>query len=248
MIKKLNNSFSHFKSFTGKYDIFFIVSILVVFVFFNTLKTYEGYGFYDYVYLTIADGVGVVIFFSMFTYINNRILKNLNNSCEILPRFESKTKYFQHTINKMLKTNLFIYTTFLLFTLFILVFKSDSLGKSYYVYNIPSYVYIIFFIIRYFSIIFILSIISVFIYRTFKNNIFLTIPLIIISLPNFFPVIMNDKVNSILEMKLLYFHYIEYIKYSSFPLEVSLSFLYILLLVGVLLMIINFSIKRSIGD
>lgn len=248
MIKKLNSGFSHFKSFMGKYDIIFMVSILVVFVFFNTLKTYDDYGFYDYVYDTITGGVGVSIFFIIFTYINNKLLKKLNNTCEILPRFEDKKAYFKYTIKKMFNYNLFIYATFLVVTIVILMFKSSDFGANYYSSNIPQYIYVIFFIVRYFSILFILSVISAYIYRTFKNNVFLAIPIIIVALPYFFLLYTDEQVNSIMEMKLLYFDYLKFTKYSSFALEISLSLLYILILIGILLIIINISTKRSIGD
>lgn len=142
-------------------------------------------------------------------------------------RLENKINYTKRIIKIILMATIFFIIIFLLLYVICLNFQlvNNFAVKQYQYYGISNIIYILFYLIKYFIILILLSIIVGLIHHRFSYK--GSVPLILIVLSGFYLVEMQSGVVS---FQPLLWNYFMLLNYGSFTMEICYSALYILIL------------------
>lgn len=188
----------------------------------------------------------IILLFAFNFFTIYKIINMFKDNEIILLRYHKKIDYFRLCISNSLKSSILYYIIFVSFIILFTFIFSNNIGNTlYYYYGISSFLYLVLYLIRLFAILYLIALISAFIMQFINNKIVYIVPLI-------FPFVLllssgniNVNIDSILDFKLNFVYYLSYNHYSNFILEIFMSLLYIMLLVGVLIFIIKLFLNRK---
>lgn len=188
----------------------------------------------------------IILLFAFNFFTIYKIINMFKDNEIILLRYHKKIDYFRLCISNSLKSSILYYIIFVSFIILFTFIFSKNIGNTlYYYYGISSFLYLVLYLIRLFAILYLIALISAFIMQFINNKIVYIVPLI-------FPFVLllssgniNVNIDSILDFKFNFVYYLSYNHYSSFILEIFMSLLYIMLLVGVLIFIIKLFLNRK---
>lgn len=236
MKKRLDNYIIDTITSTPQFKILFILSIFLAFYgayglgvnnkdFFGTILISFSSGYFNLGFLLLLF-VNTIYFCSWFSRYDSYII-----------RLQDKKNYLRQMVHQGLKLNLIWLLCFFLIYLIILFFTNFGYfqGSEIFDYGITSHIYVVFYLIRYFSLSSFLSlfIICFYIFLGEKKTMVLSFIFFIGYILTFF-LDVNLSSNA---FKILPYSYYTLYDYGSFSLEIVYSFLYLLLL-GILFYIL----------
>lgn len=188
----------------------------------------------------------IILLFAFNFFTIYKIINMFKDNEIILLRYHKKIDYFRLCISNSLKSSILYYIIFVSFIILFTFIFSNNIGNTlYYYYGISSFLYLVLYLIRLFAILYLIALISAFIMQFINNKIVYIVPLI-------FPFVLllssgniNVNIDSILDFKFNFVYYLSYNHYSNFILEIFMSLLYVMLLVGILIFIIKLFLNRK---
>lgn len=236
MKKRLDNYIIDTITSTSQFKILFILSIFLAFYgayglgannkdFFGTILISFSSGYFNLGFLLLLF-VNTIYFCSWFSRYDSYII-----------RLQDKKNYLRQMVHQGLKLNLIWLLCFFLIYLIILFFTNFGYfqGSEIFDYGITSHIYVVFYLIRYFSLSSFLSlfIICFYIFLGEKKTMVLSFIFFI----GYILILFLDVNLSSNAFKILPYSYYTLYDYGSFSLEIVYSFLYLLLL-GILFYIL----------
>lgn len=160
-----------------------------------------------------------------------------------LIRMRTKKEAYKETVRIVVFSNLFLILLFMiLLFIFLIFFKAGNFGKlEYFVYrNVEDWIYILFYLLRYFLIIIIFSKIDVLLLnrRRHELSIILTVVLCCLILSN------KTDLTKIYHFSLAPWSYFDMRRYTNFFIEVCNSVLYLFILETIIL-VLNFILMKK---
>lgn len=244
MKKKLDNYIIDTITRTSQFKILFILSIFLAFYgayglgvnnkdFFGTILISYSSGYFNLGFLLLLF-VNTIYFCSWFSRYDNYII-----------RLHDKKTYLKQMIRQGLKLNLVWMLCFLLVYLIILFFTNFGFfqGSEIFDYGITSFIYVVFYLIRYFCFSCFLSffIICFYIFLGERKTMLLSLVFFIgYILTLFLDVNFSDNA-----FKILPYSYYTLYDYGSFSLEIVYSILYLLLLEILFYILIYIFLRRK---
>ena len=172
-----------------------------------------------------------------------------NNNYFFKIRLDSK----QNEIKELLKCSVYansimFFVIFLLLFVFLNLFCASNLEfmNSYQFYNIPNIIYIIFYIVRLYAIMIVVSLFNSFLLEKFSTKVVIGLNIVFYGIffdYNYVP--FTDGRTSILDTSPLIFEYLQLNSYSTFLTEILCSIFALLLPILLLKVILSFNLKRS---
>lgn len=172
-----------------------------------------------------------------------------NNNYFFKIRLDSK----QNEIKELLKCSVYANSImFLVVFLLLFVFLNLSCASnlefmnSYQFYNIPNIIYIIFYIVRLYAIMIVVSLFNSFLLEKFSTKVVIGLNIVFYGIffdYNYVP--FTDGRTSILDTSPLIFEYLQLNSYSTFLTEILCSIFALLLPILLLKVILSFNLKRS---
>ena len=172
-----------------------------------------------------------------------------NNNYFFKIRLDSK----QNEIKELLKCSVYANSImFLVVFLFLFVFLNLSCASnlefmnSYQFYNIPNIIYIIFYIVRLYAIMIVVSLFNSFLLEKFSTKVVIGLNIVFYGIffdYNYVP--FTDGRTSILDTSPLIFEYLQLNSYSTFLTEILCSVFALLLPILLLKVILSFNLKRN---
>lgn len=172
-----------------------------------------------------------------------------NNNYFFKIRLDSK----QNEIKELLKCSVYA-NSIMFFVIFLLLFVFLNLScasnlefmNSYQFYNIPNIIYIIFYIVRLYAIMIVVSLFNSFLLEKFSTKVVIGLNIVFYGIfldYNYVP--FTDGRTSILDTSPLIFEYLQLNSYSTFLTEILCSIFALLLPILLLKVILSFNLKRS---
>ena len=172
-----------------------------------------------------------------------------NNNYFFKIRLDSK----QNEIKELLKCSVYA-NSIMFFVIFLLLFVFLNLScasnlefmNSYQFYNIPNIIYIIFYIVRLYAIMIVVSLFNSFLLEKFSTKVVIGLNIVFYGIffdYNYVP--FTDGRTSILDTSPLIFEYLQLNSYSTFLTEILCSVFALLLPILLLKVILSFNLKRS---
>lgn len=159
----------------------------------------------------------------------------------------------QNEIKELLKCSVYansimFFVIFLLLFVFLNLFCASNLEfmNSYQFYNIPNIIYIIFYIVRLYAIMIVVSLFNSFLLEKFSTKVVIGLNIVFYGIfldYNYLP--FTDGRTSILDTSPLIFEYLQLNSYSTFLTEILCSIFALLLPILLLKVILSFNLKRS---
>ena len=159
----------------------------------------------------------------------------------------------QNEIKELLKCSVYansimFFVIFLLLFVFLNLFCASNLEfmNSYQFYNIPNIIYIIFYIVRLYAIMIVVSLFNSFLLEKFSTKVVIGLNIVFYGIffdYNYVP--FTDGRTSILDTSPLIFEYLQLNSYSTFLTEILCSIFALLLPILLLKVILSFNLKRS---
>ena len=172
-----------------------------------------------------------------------------NNNYFFKIRLDSK----QNEIKELLKCSVYansimFFVIFLLLFVFLNLFCASNLEfmNSYQFYNIPNIIYIIFYIVRLYAIMIVVSLFNSFLLEKFSTKVVIGLNIVFYGIfldYNYVP--FTDGRTSIIDTSPLIFEYLQLNSYSTFLTEILCSIFALLLPILLLKVILSFNLKRS---
>ena len=172
-----------------------------------------------------------------------------NNNYFFKIRLDSK----QNEIKELLKCSVYansimFFVIFLLLFVFLNLFCASNLDfmNNYQFYNIPNIIYIIFYIVRLYAIMIVVSLFNSFLLEKFSTKVVIGLNIVFYGIfldYNYVP--FTDGRTSILDTSPLIFEYLQLNSYSTFLTEILCSIFALLLPILLLKVILSFNLKRS---
>ena len=172
-----------------------------------------------------------------------------NNNYFFKIRLDSK----QNEIKELLKCSVYansimFFVIFLLLFVFLNLFCASNLDfmNNYQFYNIPNIIYIIFYIVRLYAIMIVVSLFNSFLLEKFSTKVVIGLNIVFYGIffdYNYVP--FTDGRTSILDTSPLIFEYLQLNSYSTFLTEILCSVFALLLPILLLKVILSFNLKRS---
>lgn len=172
-----------------------------------------------------------------------------NNNYFFKIRLDSK----QNEIKELLKCSVYA-NSIMFFVIFLLLFVFLNLScasnldfmNNYQFYNIPNIIYIIFYIVRLYAIMIVVSLFNSFLLEKFSTKVVIGLNIVFYGIffdYNYVP--FTDGRTSILDTSPLIFEYLQLNSYSTFLTEILCSVFALLLPILLLKVILSFNLKRS---
>ncbi len=172
-----------------------------------------------------------------------------NNNYFFKIRLDSK----QNEIKELLKCSVYA-NSIMFFVIFLLLFVFLNLScasnlefmKSYQFYNIPNIIYIIFYIVRLYAIMIVVSLFNSFLLEKFSTKVVIGLNIVFYGIffdYNYVP--FTDGRTSILDTSPLIFEYLQLNSYSTFLTEILCSVFALLLPILLLNILLNLNVKKS---
>lgn len=159
----------------------------------------------------------------------------------------------QNEIKELLKCSVYansimFFVIFLLLFVFLNLFCASNLDfmNNYQFYNIPNIIYIIFYIVRLYAIMIVVSLFNSFLLEKFSTKVVIGLNIVFYGIffdYNYVP--FTDGRTSILDTSPLIFEYLQLNSYSTFLTEILCSVFALLLPILLLKVILSFNLKRS---
>lgn len=159
----------------------------------------------------------------------------------------------QNEIKELLKCSVYansimFFVIFLLLFVFLNLFCASNLEfmNSYQFYNIPNIIYIIFYIVRLYAIMIVVSLFNSFLLEKFSTKVVIGLNIVFYGIfldYNYVP--FTDGRTSIIDTSPLIFEYLQLNSYSTFLTEILCSIFALLLPILLLKVILSFNLKRS---
>lgn len=159
----------------------------------------------------------------------------------------------QNEIKELLKCSVYansimFFVIFLLLFVFLNLFCASNLDfmNNYQFYNIPNIIYIIFYIVRLYAIMIVVSLFNSFLLEKFSTKVVIGLNIVFYGIffdYNYVP--FTDGRTSILDTSPLIFEYLQLNSYSTFLTEILCSIFALLLPILLLKVILSFNLKRS---
>ena len=165
-------------------------------------------------------------------------------------RFQKKEKYFLELLKTVLIVNLIVILLNFILLLTNLNFFANSLKiQNFVVYNIPNILYAVFIFLKKIFLFEFLSVIFLISNQKLNKNLSIIVSLVIVLLLFVAPY-SDIYINSIFNIRLFYWDYFVYHRYSSFLLELSLTSIYFCGCFMVCYILSKYIIKnlKEIGD
>lgn len=244
MKKKLDNYIIDTITRTSKFKILFILSIFLAFFgayglgannkdFFGTILISFSSGYFNLGFLLLLF-LNTIHFCSWFSHYDSYII-----------RLKDKKDYLKQMIRQGLKLNLIWIFSFFFIYLIILSFTNFGYfqGNKIFSYEISSYIYVIFYLLRYFGFACLLSffIICFYVFLGERKTMILSFIFFIGYILTLFLDVDFSKNN----FKILFYSYYMLYDYGSFSLEVFYSVLYLLLLECFLYFLVYIFMKKK---
>lgn len=244
MKKKLDNYIIDTITRTSKFKILFILSIFLAFFgayglgannkdFFGTILISFSSGYFNLGFLLLLF-LNTIHFCSWFSHYDSYII-----------RLKDKKDYLKQMIRQGLKLNLIWIFSFFFIYLIILSFTNFGYfqGNKIFSYEISSYIYVIFYLLRYFGFACLLSffIICFYVFLGERKTMILSFIFFIGYILTLFLDVDFSKNN----FKILFYSYYMLYDYGSFSLEIFYSVLYLLLLECFLYFLIYMFMKKK---
>ena len=159
----------------------------------------------------------------------------------------------QNEIKELLKCSVYA-NSIMFFVIFLLLFVFLNLScasnldfmNNYQFYNIPNIIYIIFYIVRLYAIMIVVSLFNSFLLEKFSTKVVIGLNIVFYGIffdYNYVP--FTDGRTSILDTSPLIFEYLQLNSYSTFLTEILCSVFALLLPILLLKVILSFNLKRS---
>lgn len=159
----------------------------------------------------------------------------------------------QNEIKELLKCSVYA-NSIMFFVIFLLLFVFLNLScasnldfmNNYQFYNIPNIIYIIFYIVRLYAIMIVVSLFNSFLLEKFSTKVVIGLNIVFYGIffdYNYVP--FTDGRTSILDTSPLIFEYLQLNSYSTFLTEILCSIFALLLPILLLKVILSFNLKRS---
>ena len=172
-----------------------------------------------------------------------------NNNYFFKIRLDSK----QNEIKELLKCSVYA-NSIMFFVIFLLLFVFLNLScasnlefmNSYQFYNIPNIIYIIFYIVRLYAIMIVVSLFNSFLLEKFSTKVVIGLNIVFYGIffdYNYVP--FTDGRTSILDTSPLIFEYLQLNSYSTFLTEILCSIFALLLPILLLNILLNLNVKKS---
>ena len=159
----------------------------------------------------------------------------------------------QNEIKELLKCSVYansimFFVIFLLLFVFLNLFCASNLEfmNSYQFYNIPNIIYIIFYIVRLYAIMIVVSLFNSFLLEKFSTKVVIGLNIVFYGIfldYNYVP--FTDGRTSILDTSPLIFEYLQLNSYSTFLTEILCSIFALLLPILLLNILLNLNVKKS---
>ncbi len=172
-----------------------------------------------------------------------------NNNYFFKIRLDSK----QNEIKELLKCSVYansimFFVIFLLLFVFLNLFCASNLDfmNNYQFYNIPNIIYIIFYIVRLYAIMIVVSLFNSFLLEKFSTKVVIGLNIVFYGIffdYNYVP--FTDGRTSILDTSPLIFEYLQLNSYSTFLTEILCSVFALLLPILLLNILLNLNVKKS---
>lgn len=237
----INNS----KMFINTSNWKIIVLFLIIWDLFSLLYISYNQDYINGLLYCLASSLCSIVFFLLifFNTINTYVLydKNLFH----IIRLKNKKEYLYNLIINVLFNNSIIF----FLNILILIVGLNFLGRKFIIYSwmnyyVPNIIYLFFYIVRYFFLIQIVSILNVFLVKLIgKKSTFL---INAINCSTFYFSLYNPKlmIDSFNKFQLLMSEYIRFHMYTNFSLEILFSTIYISILLLICYVLFKFSIKK----
>lgn len=220
--------------------IIYFATLLIFTIASSFINSFTYSSFFGNLFSSFSDSLSIIFVFCFIFFTTNKILNIFKENEFILLRYPKKIDYYKLCISNSLKSSALYYLIYILVNVIFVFLVSKNIGMTIYpFYNISSSLYLLFYLIRKFIIIYLISLISVFIIQFFNNKIKYIVPLIFASILFLSPTFYDFKIDSILKFQFNFASYFNYYEYSNFIFEIFMSSLYVMLLVGFLILVIN---------
>lgn len=189
----------------------------------NSLLGVMSWGWYCALFL-------LLIMFNSFN-----IFTELEKKYNILIRYENIGEFYKKSFKIILFVDIIIFLITVLFSLLVSYFSVSRMSfDNYLFYNIKDILYLAFYLFRFFTISYILSVIAILIYKLLGKTysvLFITLSSMLLT----GGVTNTSLITSVFDLRLYHGYYFSIIKYSGFIFEICMSLLYI----SILLVICN---------
>jgi hypothetical protein len=225
---------------------FFFICILTIFA--ASVINNTSISIWSGLIQTMSWGWYCALFLLLIMFNSFNIFSELEKNYSILIRYENIGEFYRKSFKTILYIDIIIFIITVLFNLLAIYFNvSGNMGfDDFLFYNIKDITYLVFYSFRFFIICYIISIISILIYKLLGK----TYSVLFIALSSMLltgGVSNTSPITSVFDLRLYHGFYFSIIKYSGFIFEICMSLLYISILLVVCNILYSLIIKYKKG-
>lgn len=210
-------------------SVIIFIPIIIVLILFNL---YNASSFEEaYLLINSFDAYQLLILLCLIIS-SITTLRYYNTKLNTIVRYKDKNEYLFNLTKKIVLINsiIYLFSNFILLILLLFIYRYNISFSSYSLYNIPFYIYNIYFTIKLFILYNFVCIFIVFLYEFIDKKIALFLSIIFLILKESYNYT-SYMINSINDIKLFIGYYFNIVKYSSFSLELSCFFIILSILI-----------------
>ncbi len=203
-----------------------IIIVLILFNLYNTSSFEEAF-----LLINSFDAYQLLILLCLIIS-SITTLRYYNTKLNTIVRYKDKNEYLFNLTKKIVLINsiIYLFSNVILLMLLLFIYRYNISFSNYSLYNIPFYIYNLYFIIKLFILYNFVCIFIVFLYEFIDKKIALFLSIIILILKESYNYT-SYMINSINDIKLFIGYYFNIVKYSSFTLELSCFFIILSILI-----------------
>lgn len=239
---------ANIKHMLNEYRFKIIVLFIICFNLFGCIYIAIGKNYLDALFSTLSNPYYSLLLLSL-TLVNTiNTFDTFEKKDNYIIRFENREKYLKQLVINIFVSNsvLFIINLVVLLICLNLFIGSYFVIESWYNYNIPNLIYLMFYIIRIFIIIQIVSIINSLLLKLLNFKIVIILNCLIYG-PFIFGNHISRTIDSLSKIKILINEYFLYNEYGGFLSEIVYSSIYIICLYGIATILFHFT-KNKMGN
>lgn len=241
MKNKMKYEFENFKYMISSEIFKLILLFIIIATLYGTFYLTLGSGYVSGFLTMISNGYYNMLIFIIILLNTINLYKIFEKNNLYIIRFKTKKEYLKKLISNTLFSNGLILLLIYIFAIIGLnVFCSSSSGIGVIEkYNMINWIYLIFYIIRSFVLIQIISVINILLLKIIDSKLLLLLNFLLYGIIISYPYAANIEINTAFNIPLFIGEYFTLYKYEYFTLELLCSTLYIGLLILIIGLLFN---------